>query len=81
LIRFACAAYLLGIGASLAYAASQCNVPRTTLRDRVHNAEGAARYVEIACSRLSPQGAAEFHRRSREEEQKFLLQRLHRQEQ
>ena len=81
LIRFACAAYLLGIGASLAYAASQCNVPRTTLRDRVHNAEGAIRYVEIACSRLSPQGAAEFHRRSREEEQKFLLQRLHRQEQ
>jgi hypothetical protein len=81
LIRFACAAYLLGIGASLAYAASQCNVPRTTLRDRVHNAEGATRYVEIACSRLSPQGAAEFHRRSREEEQKFLLQRLHRQEQ
>jgi len=73
LIRFACAAYLLGIGASLAYAASQCNVPRTTLRDRVHNAEGATRYVEIACSRLSPQGAAEFHRRSREEEQKFLL--------
>ena len=81
LIRFACAAYLLGIGASLAYAASQCNVPRTTLRDRVHNAEGATRYVKIACSRLSPQGAAEFHRRSREEEQKFLLQRLHRQEQ
>ena len=81
LIRFACAAYLLGIGASLAYAASQCNVPRTTLRDRVHNAEGATRYVKIACSRLSPQGAAEFHRRAREEEQKFLLQRLHRQEQ
>jgi hypothetical protein len=73
LIRFACAAYLLRIGASLAYAASQCNVPRTTLRDRVHNAEGATRYVEIACSRLSPQGAAEFHRRAREEEQKFLL--------